>query len=433
MDPEINLVFIGLALGALIILLCLGTFFSAAEMAFASLKLARLKHIAESGGRRGKRAKQVANIAENRFDEVISTLLICNNLVAITSATVSVAIFVRLLGDLGYLLSTFLISAIVIVLTDIFPKSLSKEQPENVAIFSVSFIRMLMAMFSPVTWAVIKMKNRFGNAVVSKSEDSAESEQGMLGQELIYMVEEAEKGGTLNEDDSLLITNAIEFNDVLAWDIITPRVDIVSVSIGAEIDEIAEKFVESGYSRMPVYEESMDTVRGFVHIRDFLKCMVRGENNKQMTLKDIITPAVFTVTSARLTDVMHLLKKEQSQMAIVADEYGGTEGLITMEDILEQLVGDIWDETDEIIEEFIKLDTNRYKILCNAGVNKMFEYFEIEAESESNTVSGWIMDMLRRIPEEGDSFTFEKLAVTVTKVDGPRAEECEVVVEPDEE
>jgi len=404
----------------LLVMLMLGTYFSAAEMAFASLNRARIKSLTETPGKRGRKATQVLNLYENKFDEVISTLLICNNLVAIISATVSVVVFVFFLPRIGYFVSTVIISAIVIVLTDIIPKSLSKEQPENVAIFAVPFLKLLISFFKPITWVVIKMKNRVSDKI-STNQEEEENVQNLLSQELVFMVEEAEQSGTLNEDDSTLITNAIEFNDVMAWDIFTPRVNIVSIPISATVEEVADVFLESGYSRIPVYEDSLDTIKGIVHLRDFLKCMTPGAT---LTLQDIVTPAIFTVTSAKVTDVLTLLKKEKSHMAIIADEYGGTEGLITMEDILEQLVGDIWDENDEIIEGIKQISEGNYKILCTTAASKMFEYFDMEDESESNTVCGWIMDQLRRIPEVGDNFTFEKLTVTVTKADGRKAEEC---------
>ena len=419
-DLIINLI----SLGALIFLLMLGTFFSASEMAFASLNRARIKTIAESGGKRGKRAALVFKIYETRFDELISTLLICNNTVAITSATVSVALFVRLIGEWGYLVSTVIISAVVILFTDIFPKSMAKEQPEKVALFCAPFVRLLMTLLKPINIGFLKMKNSLSPKLVRAEEDTPDEEQNLLGQELIFMVEEAEKGGAINQEDSLLITKAIEFNDLSAWDILTPRVNIESIPMGASIDEIAKRFMNCGYSRMPVYEDSLDNIRGIVHIRDFLKCTASNEGGPPLTLEDIITPAVFTVTSARVTDLLKLFKKEKNHMAIVTDEYGGTEGIVTMEDILEELVGDIWDENDEIIEEIVPLENNKYKVLCTAYIDTVFEYFDIDGESESNTVSGWIMDMLRRTPEEGDNFTYENLKVTVTKADSRRAEEC---------
>ena len=428
-DLGLNLI----SLGVLIFLLSMGTYFSASEMAFASLNRARIKSIAESGGKRGKRAALVFKIYETRFDEIISTLLICNNIVAITSATVSVALFIRLIGEWGYLVSTVVISAVVILFTDIFPKSMAKEQPEKVALFCVPLIVVLMALLKPINYAFVKMKNAVSSSFVRKEEDSPENEQNLLGQELIFMVEEAEKDGAINQEDSQLITKAIEFNDLSAWDVLTPRVNIASIPIGASIDEIAELFIKGGYSRMPVYEDSLDTIRGIVHIRDFLKCTTSRKGDTPLTLEDIMTPALFTVTNAKITDLLTLLKNEKSHMVIVTDEYGGTEGLVTMEDILEELVGDIWDENDEIIEEIVPLENNKYKVLCTAFIDTLFDYFDIKGESESNTVCGWIMDMLRRMPEEGDTFTYEKLKITVSKVDGRRAEECVVELLTEEE
>ena len=422
-----------ISIAGLVVLLLLGTYFSATEMAFASINRSRMKSIAETGGKRGKRAARIADIYENRFDEVISTLLICNNLVAIAAATVSVALFVRFMGEWGYLFSTVVISAIVIVLTDIFPKSLSKQNPEKVMLSSAPFLFFLMAVLKPVNKGIVKMKNGLGAALVREADEkTAEEEQAELEQELIFMVEEAEKEGAMSEEDSLLITNAIEFNELSAWDILTPRVEVVSIPITADKDTISQKFLESGYSRLPVYEESLDNIKGVIHIRDFLRYLATG--GETLEIKDIITPAIYTVTSALIKDLLKLMKEEKSHLAIVTDEYGGTEGIVTMDDILERLVGDIWDESDEVIEEFRDLGNNKHKILCTAYADDMFEYLNINAESESNTVGGWIMDMLRRIPAKGDVFDFENLRVRVTKADQRRAIECVVeVLEPEDE
>jgi len=412
---------------ALIALLLLGTFFSASEMAFASINRAKLKNIIDGGGKRGKRASLVSDMYENRFDEVISTVLICNNLVAIAAATVSASLFVRLIGEWGYLFSTIVVSAIVIVLTDIFPKSLSKQNPEKSSLACAPFLLLLMTVLKPINKGIDKLKNALSAKFVAEEEEkTAEEEQTQLEQELIFMVEEAEKDGSINEDDSTLITNAIEFNDLTVGDIITPRVEIVSIPITAEQDAIAQQFLDSGYSRIPVYEDSLDNIKGVVHIRDFLRHL--ATENDTMELTSILTQAVFTVTNARVKDLLKLMKSEKSHIAIVTDEYGGTEGIVTMDDILERLVGDIWDEHDEIIEEFKDVGNNKHRILCTSYIDDMFEYFDVKGESESTTVGGWIMDMLRRVPEKGDHFTYENLLVRVTKVDQRRALECIVEV-----
>jgi len=428
-----DMAFIVISTTSLIVLLIFGTFFSASEMAFSSLSRARINTLEETGGKKGRRAKLVAHMYDEQFDKVISTLLILNNTVAIAAATLSATLFVRLIGEWGYLFSTIVISAIVVVFTDVFPKSMAKEQPERIALAVVPIIRFLMALLRPINFLVLKIRNRLSKSFVTSEPIVSEDEQNMRGQELIYMVEEAASDGAIDSEDSTLITNAISFSDFAAWDIITPRVDVVSVPYDANMTTIAEIFIESGYSRIPVYETSSDNIKGVIHIRDFLKHMVANNGGGTDSLDEIISPAVFTVTSAKISDVLKLFKDEQSHMAIVTDEYGGTEGIVTMDDILERLVGDILDESDEAVDEFVDIGDGKSKVLCSAYVADMFTHFGIKAESESTTVCGWIMDSLRRIPEVGDNFTFENLFVTVTKAENRRAEECIVeVLEPKE-
>jgi CBS domain containing-hemolysin-like protein len=429
---DTDLLFILISAAGLIVLLSLGVFFSATEMAFASLNHIRIKSMIDIGGKKGRTAALVLRMYEKRFDEVISTLLICNNIVAIGSATLAVALFTRLIGEWGYLVSTIAISAIVIVFTDIFPKSIANEQPERVALACAGFTNLLMKIFRPITRGVIKFKNRLRKSFISEDDSFTQDESTLRGQEIIYMVEQAEKEGSIEEDDSIIITNAVSFNDLNAWDIITPRVDVVSLPIDISKEDATKMFIENGYSRMPVYEGSLDNIKGIVHLRDFLKCVTGSDDEKPISLEDIITPAVFTVTGARITELLKLLQNEKSHMAIVTDEYGGTEGIVTMDDILERLVGNIWDEADEVVEEFVDIGNNRHLVKCTAYIDDMFDYFGIKADSESNSVGGWIMDTLRRIPEVGDVFTFEGLKVTITKIDQRRVEECIVEVVDDE-
>jgi len=404
----------------------MGTFFSAAEMAFSALNRARLKSMLENGNKRAALALKLSD----RFDELLSTMLICNNLAAITAATVAAVLFVRLIPEYGAYISTFVVSIIVIVFTDIFPKTIAKEAPESTAIFCAPVALLLMTILKPINMILSKWKAHLSRVFMSRAKEDEDTERGFRGQALLYMVEEAEQEGAINEEDSLLISNAIEFNDLKAEDILTPRVNIIGISKDSSIDETAERFMESGYSRLPVYDESLDNITGVVHIRDFIKCV--GHNHQ--SLDSIITPAVYTVTSAKVTELFKLLQKKKSHMAIVTDEYGGTEGIVTMEDILEQLVGDIWDENDEVVEEFIPIVDNdegtptSYKVLCTTDIDRMFEFFDMDEKSDVSTVSGWIMDMLGRTPEEGDTFTYEKLHVTVTKADQRRAEECIITV-----
>lgn len=411
---------------ALVVTLLLGIYFSAAEMAFSSLNRVRIKSIAESGLESSVRAAKVAKLYEEHFDEVISTLLIGNNTVAISSATISAVLFVELLGDWGYFVSTVIVSALVIVLTDIFPKSLSKENPEKVAMWCVFVVQFLMIVFKPLTWPIIKTKAVLGKGQENTGEVLDEKEQVFREQELIFMAREAEKDGAFDEEYAALITNAIEFNDIAVWDILTPRVDIASVPFNAAIDEVMALFLEAEYSRILVHEGSLDQIKGLIHLRDFLRLVAKKDDANPLGLSDIIKPAVFTVTNAKISDVLQLFKRCHTHLAVVNDEYGGTAGIVTMDDILERLVGDIWDEHDEIVEEFLKLKDGTYRILCTSYITDLFEFFNIKAESESSTVGGWIMDELGCVPQIGDSFEFENLIITVTKGDARRVIECEI-------
>jgi len=413
---------------ALILTLIFGTYFSAAEMAFSSLNRARINSMADTSNGESKRARQVVNLYENRFDEVIATLLICNNTVAITSATISVALFVQLLGEWGYLISTVIISVVVIVFTDIFPKSIAKENPEQVAMVCYPLLYLLMTILKPVNWAIMKFKNLFNWKTEEENPVLPVEEQELRGQELIYMAREAEKDGAITEEDTELITSAIEFNDITVWDIITSRVDVVSVPMDAEPADVMALFLEAEYSRVVVHDGSLDNIKGIIHLRDFLRLVASGETNTPLTLADVLKPAVFTVTNAKISDVLQLFKKEHTHLAVVIDEYGGTEGIVTMDDILERLVGDIWDEHDEVVEEFVQLSEGRFRILCTSYIADLFAFFDLKAQSESSTVGGWIMDELKRTPELGDTFKFMNLVVTVTEVDQLRAVECEVEV-----
>jgi len=402
-------------------------------MAFASLNRARINSMADTPSGKSKRARQVVDLYEKRFDEVIATLLICNNTVAITSATISVALFVQLLGEWGYFVSTVMISAVVIVFTDIFPKSIAKENPEQVAMVCYPLLYLLMTILKPINWLIMKFKNLFNRKSEDENPVLAVEEQELRGQELIYMAREAEKDGAITEEDTELITSAIEFNDITVWDIITPRVDVVSVPMDAEPADVMALFLEAEYSRVVVHEGTLDNIKGIIHLRDFLRLVASSESAEPLTLADVLKPAVFTVTSAKISDVLQLFKKEHTHLAVVIDEYGGTEGIVTMDDILERLVGDIWDEHDEVVEEFVQLEAGRFRILCTSYIADLFAFFDLKAESESSTVGGWIMDELKRTPELGDTFEFMNLVVTVTEVDQLRAVECVVEITETEE
>ncbi len=235
-------------------------------------------------------------------------------------------------------------------------------------------------------------------------------------------VEEAEQEGAINKEDKQLINNVIEFNDIKAIDILTPRVDVVAVSINSTIDEITELFLQTGYSRIPVYKNSIDNMLGFIHIRDFFSLTQRAKN-----IEDILSPVLFVTPHIKISELLKKFQVEKEHMAVAIDEYGGTVGILTMEDILEELVGEIWDEHDEIEEKFVKLDDYRYRISCNADTREMMRLFGLDDEYEETTVSGWVINQLGAIPKVKDTFTYKNLYVTVSKVFRQRV--MEIIVE----
>ena len=401
---------------ALSFLILLSAFLSAAETAFFALNRIRVKAMSENGS---KRAALVLRLHDDH-DRLLSTILAGSNIANLSAASISAVLFVRYFGDAGIMASTVVITAVVLVFGEVTPKSLAKESPEDFALFSAPLLYFLMLILTPVNFLFFQWK-RLLSAVFKTQSDS----RAITEQELLSIVEEAEHEGAIDEEDKQLIHNAIEFNDLQAYDILTPRMSIVGTAKETSTEDMAQLFLESGYSRIPVYDESLDNIIGIVRLRDFLEHVLKNRE----TLDGIITPAVFVAPSMKINELFKLLQKEKIHMVAVTDEYGGTAGIVTMEDILEELVGEIWDESDEIVEEFVPLGDNRHKIICSADADKMFEYFGLTCEVDSSTVSGWIMDMLGKIPEEGDSFVYKSLNVTVNKIGQRKALECIISVD----
>ena len=278
------------------------------------------------------------------------------------------------------------------------------------AMFSAPLLRVLLVILRPLNFLFTQWK-RLLNKVFRPSGDP-----GITEEELITMVSEAENEGGLDQHESQLIRSAIEFGDLEAGDILTPRVDIVAVEDSASMEEIAAVFAESGYSRLPVYHKDVDDIVGVIHEKDFNAARYRGQGN----ISGCITPVHYTTANADLGLLLRTLQKKKTHMAIVVDEYGGTEGLLTMEDILEELVGEIWDEHDEVVEPIQQLSEDTWRIVGSEELHKVEELFDLSDESEASTVGGWVLERMGRIPQEGDAFEYGNLSVTVTKTDARR-------------
>ncbi|NLP43024.1 MAG: HlyC/CorC family transporter [Peptococcaceae bacterium] len=400
----------------LAVLVLLSAFFSATETAFTSFNRMRMKNIAESGN---KRAELLLRISED-YDKLLSTILIGNNLVNIAAASLATVIFVNYFGNMGLILSIIVMTLAILIFGEISPKSLVKETPEKFAMFSVVFLRFLMVILTPVNYLFDQWQKLLAKIF------KVQGKKGITEEELLTIVQEAEHGGGINEQEGELIRSVLEFNDVEAIDILTPRVDVVAVSTEDSKQEIADLFKKTGYSRLPVYDTSIDNIIGLIHQKDFHNEVASGND-----LSAIIKPTIYIAQSMKVSKLLKLLQQSKSHLAVVVDEFGGTVGIVTMEDILEELVGEIWDEHDIVVEEFSRIAENEYRILGSTNLEKMFDYFDIDYESDTdvNTVSGWVIDKFGRIPSEGESFTYGNLVIKVSKTNHRRVQEITLKIE----
>ena len=403
----------------LIVLLALSAFFSASETAFSSLNVIRLKNWAEDGDRRAQRTLEL----HEDYDRLLSAVLIGNNIVNIAAASIGTVLFTRYSPVYGATLSTVVITLAVLIFAEVTPKSMAKARPERFAMAVAPAIGFVMKLFFGLTF-VFNAWTKFIQKLMK-----SEEETGITGDELITMVSEAEQEGGIDEDESELIRSAIEFGDRIAEEILIPRVDVVMVEDTATLEEVEQKFLASDFSRLPVCHDNLDNVLGYIHIHDLYRLHREGRTD----WLNILTPVVYASHTEQIYDLLQSLQRQKAHMAIVVDAYGGTMGIVTMEDILEELVGEIWDEHDEVVEEFKKQPDGSYLIACSADLNDVFKLFELKDDCEASTVSGWVVEELGHVPVKGDTFRYENLKVTVTNIHKLRVLEIRVEVLPDEE
>lgn len=396
----------------LVILVALSAFFSATETTFLSFNKARMKSAAKQGD---KRAQLVVDL-EEKYDKLLSTILIGNNIVNILASSMATVIFVGFLGNAGVTVSTVVMTVGILIFGEISPKTLAKDHADSLALVVAPIINLLMTVLTPVTWLFSQWKKLLTKIMPSQHA------QGMTDEELLTLVAEAEEEGGIDEQESDLIRSAIEFNDRTAEEILTHRVDVVSVDVTDGMDEVERVFRESGFSRLPVCEDNLDNIVGVIHEKDFYA------NRGASSPREIMRPALFVTTGSKTAALLESLQRAKSHIAIVTDEYGGTAGIVTMEDIIEELVGEIYDEHDEVVEEFKRLPDGSYLIEGSAELSRIQELLHIPGEFDSATVSGWVIEQLERIPSVGDAFEFGNLSVRVTKVDNKRVLEISVTV-----
>ena len=389
---------------ALVILVGFSAFFSASETAFSSLNQIRLKSRAEDGD---SSAARVLAMAE-QYDKLLSTILIGNNIVNIAAASIGTILFTQMLGaERGATVSTIVLTIIVLIFGEVTPKSLAKEMPEKVATAVSPFLVLLMALMTPLTWLFTQWKKLLGHFVHSGEADT------ITEGELMTMVSEAENDGELTDRESELIRSAIEFDDVEVEEILTPRVDVVAVEDDIPLEDLAQTFAESGYSRLPVYHGTIDNIIGVVHEKDFYIARLK----KATKIDDLVVPTLYTTGSTQISQLLRTLREQHHHLAVVVDEYGGTEGIITLEDILEELVGEIWDEHDEVTEDFRKQSDGSWLVSGSASVDDLYEELDLpeEEDIDSNTVNGLVQEKTCHLPKVGDRFTLGEYDGVVTR------------------
>jgi putative hemolysin len=406
------------------VMLILSAYFSATETAFSTANKIRLKSLEKDGNRRAGLALKLSE----DYNKLLSAILIGNNIVNIVSASVSTVLFTKFFPTAGVTVSTVVMTVLVLIFGEISPKSIANDHAEEFVMFSAPILRFFMVILSPLTWIFGMWKNLISRFLKSKKVPAFTEE------ELITIVDEAEKDGGIESHEGELIKSAIEFSDLNAKDILTPRVNMISVEENTPLDEIRKTFAEHGLSRLPVYREDVDSILGMIHEKDFYALLFRPDEEKD--IHSILSEVVFVAPNIMISDLLHTLQNKKSHMAIVVDEFGGTVGLVTMEDVLEELVGEIWDEHDEVIEYFHVLAPNQYRVSCSADLDALFELLDLEEKSEefhSSTVSGWVLEEFGHIPEAGETFQYENLNVCVTKTDSKHVLEITVeVIKPEQ-
>ena len=375
------------------VLVIFSAYFSATETAFTSVNRIRIKNLANDGD---KKAKEVLDLTE-KFDSMLSTILVGNNIVNIAMSAIATVLFMELYPVYGATIATAVITVIVLIFGEISPKSLAKENPEKFAMFSAPFLKFFMVILAPVNWIFGWWKKLLAKLF------NADGVNPITEDELLTIVEEAEIEGSIDTDQSELIQNAIEFNDLEAWDVLTPRVDIKAIEIDETQDEIAELFLSTGFSRLPVYEDDLDNIVGVLNQKDFHN-YIRG---KDTPVSEYVKPVIFVAGSMKIAQLLKRLQTVKTHIAIIVDEYGGTSGLVTMEDIIEELVGEIYDEHDAAaLQDIVQQQDGSYRVLCGTNIDKMFDYFDVEEEIDATTVNGWVVLQIDKLPSVGDHFVY---------------------------
>ena len=417
---------LGIYLAAILVCVFFSNFFSSSEMAYSACNRVRLENASDDGS---KRAAAAVKIVE-RFDDTLSTILIGNNLVNIAASSLGSLAVMELLGD-GYAwVSTVVITTLVIIFGETIPKIVAKNSANRIALRHAYFIRILSVLFKPLIMLVVGLIRLICLPLKGERTDASDDD---AVEELSSIIETAEDESVLDEDRSELVQAAIDFSDVMASEVMTARVDMLALDIEDDWDELLKTIDESPYSRLPVYEDGVDNIIGVLYLNHFLKALAGDE---KPDIRSLLMPVCYVYKTMKLPAVLSELRRAKQHLAVVVDEYGGTLGVLSMEDVLEQLVGEIWDETDEVEEEIVERPDGRFELDGDMVISDFIELMELNEEDfdfESDTVGGWTIEMFGSFPKVGDSFEYENFTVTVLQMDGLRVEKILVQVHPKSE
>jgi CBS domain containing-hemolysin-like protein len=398
-----------------LLIICSG-FFAATETAYSSMNSIKLKSMANRGN---KSAVNTLKLAEN-YSKLITTVLIINNVINILATTLATVLFIQLFGqDLGVTISTAFMTIVLLIFGEITPKSIAKKIPETYAIAVYKIVKIFMIIMTPITFIFDSWVKLVDKIFKFENDDTITSE------EIETMVKQAHKFGGLEKDESNLIINAIKFDNQIVKEILTPRVEIVAIDINTSIKEIDRIYRESGYTRLPVYENNIDNIVGVLNEKEFYHMYI---DNKDFKIKNIVKNILYTTSNVLIDDLLRKLQSNKLHLAIVVDEYGGTIGLVTMEDILEELVGEIYDEHDEIIQYYDKIKDNEYIVNADVDVDDFFNYFNLKEDSsiKSITLSGWLMNRNGIMPKKNSVFNYQNINITIIEINEKKIKHIKV-------
>lgn len=418
----------GFLIAAVVVLVAGSAFFSSAEIAYNSASPHKLRAKAEAGDKRALLAQSI----NEHYTQALSTILMGNNLVNIATTAIITVLLVDALGPKGQGYAELLTTVILLIFGEILPKILGVEYCNRLVLFYGAPLHFFITLFKPVVWVVGKLVD-----ALSRLWTKEETEPAMTDEELVMVVDSIQDEGVITEDEGELIKSAIEFADITAHEIMIPRVDVLAVDVDDSVEEFLASEGIDHYTRIPVYEENIDHIVGIVNVKQVLQLALDPAKRGSINLRELMTEPKFVHMTKSIDDLLKELRDEGRNMAVVLDGYGGTAGILTMEDILEELVGDIWDEADEVEPDVTEMGENEFLLDGDMNIYDAFESVgyepDEEFDSEYNTLGGWVTEMLDRFPQPGDTFTHDGLQVTVMSVDEHRVEQVKIVVDQPED